>query len=49
VYLRIVVRQLRVTIEDDPANPRHLLTKPTIGDRFAESVEEDDDVIPSSE
>jgi two-component system, OmpR family, KDP operon response regulator KdpE len=47
-YLRIFVRQLRVKIEDNPANPKYLLTEPSIGYRFAESVE-GDCVIPSSE
>ena len=47
-YLRIFVRQLRVKIEDNPANPKYLLTEPNIGYRFAESVEVDS-VIPSSE
>jgi two-component system KDP operon response regulator KdpE len=47
-YLRIFVRQLRVKIEDNPANPTYLLTEPNIGYRFAESVEVDS-VIPSSE
>jgi two-component system KDP operon response regulator KdpE len=46
--LRIFVRQLRVKIEDNPANPKYLLTEARIGYRFAESVEEDS-VIPSSE
>ncbi|WP_433964654.1 winged helix-turn-helix domain-containing protein [Tunturiibacter gelidiferens] len=45
-YLRIFVRQLRVKIEDNPANPKYLLTEPNIGYRFAESVE-GDSVIPS--
>jgi two-component system KDP operon response regulator KdpE len=47
-YLRIYVRTLRMKIEDDPSNPKYLLTEPYIGYRFAESVE-DDSVIPSSE
>ena len=47
-YLRIFVRQLRVKIEDDPANPKYLLTEPSIGYRFAESVKRNS-VIPSSE
>jgi two-component system, OmpR family, KDP operon response regulator KdpE len=47
-YLRIFVRQLRVKIEDNPANPKYLLTEPSIGYRFAESVE-GDSVISSSE
>lgn len=37
--LRIFVRQLRVKIEDNPANPKYLLTEPSIGYRFVESVE----------
>jgi two-component system, OmpR family, KDP operon response regulator KdpE len=45
-YLRVFVRQLRRKIEDDPANPKYLLTEPSIGYRFAESVEEDS-VIPT--
>jgi two-component system KDP operon response regulator KdpE len=47
-YLRIFVRQLRVKIEDNPANPTYLLTEPNIGYRFAESVKVDS-VIPSNE
>ena len=35
-YLRTFVRQLRKKIEDDPANPRYLLTDPYVGYRFAE-------------
>jgi DNA-binding response OmpR family regulator len=46
--LRIFVRQLRVKIEDNPANPKYLLTEPSIGYRFVESVERDP-VIPSNE
>jgi two-component system KDP operon response regulator KdpE len=46
--LRILVRQLRLKIEGNPANPKYLLTEPNIGYRFAESVEEDS-VIPSTE
>jgi two-component system, OmpR family, KDP operon response regulator KdpE len=46
--LRIFVRQLRIKIEDNPANPKYLLTEPNIGYRFAESVE-GDSVIPSTE
>ncbi|HEX5235818.1 MAG TPA: response regulator transcription factor [Silvibacterium sp.] len=37
-YLRTFVRQLRKKIEDDPANPKYLLTDAYIGYRFAESV-----------
>jgi two-component system KDP operon response regulator KdpE len=40
-YLRTFIRQIRVKIEDDPANPVYLLTDSHIGYRFAESVEED--------
>lgn len=35
-YLRTFVRQLRKKIEDDPSNPRYLLTDPYVGYRFAE-------------
>jgi two-component system KDP operon response regulator KdpE len=34
VYLRIIVSQLRKKIEDDPLNPRYLLTGPHVGYRF---------------
>ena len=34
VYLRIYVSQLRKKIEDDPPNPKYLLTIPGIGYRF---------------
>jgi len=47
-YLRNFVRQLRLKIEDNPANPKYLLTEPNIGYRFAESLEVDT-VIPSSD
>jgi two-component system KDP operon response regulator KdpE len=33
-YLRTFMRQLRKKIEDDPGNPKHLLTDPYIGYRF---------------
>lgn len=36
-YLRTFIRQLRKKIEDDPANPRYLLTDIQIGYRFRES------------
>jgi two-component system KDP operon response regulator KdpE len=36
-YLRTFVRQLRKKIEDDPSNPRYLLTDPYVGYRFADS------------
>ena len=35
-YLRTFVRQVRMKIEDDPANPRYLLTESHIGYRFSE-------------
>jgi two-component system, OmpR family, KDP operon response regulator KdpE len=35
-YLRTYIRQLRLKIEDDPANPRYLLTDSHFGYRFAE-------------
>jgi two-component system KDP operon response regulator KdpE len=35
-YLRTFVRQLRKKIEDDPSNPKYLLTDAYIGYRFAE-------------
>jgi len=33
-YLRIFMRQLRQKLEDNPANPRHLLTEVGVGYRF---------------
>jgi two-component system KDP operon response regulator KdpE len=38
-YLRTFVRQLRKKIEDDPSDPRYLLTDAYVGYRFAESPE----------
>jgi two-component system KDP operon response regulator KdpE len=37
-YLRTYVRQLRKKIEDDPRNPRYLLTEPYVGYRFKEDI-----------
>jgi two-component system KDP operon response regulator KdpE len=37
-YLRTFMRQLRKKLEDDPANPKYLLTEAHIGYRFAEKV-----------
>jgi two-component system KDP operon response regulator KdpE len=37
-YLRTFMRQLRKKIEDDPSNPRYLLTDPYVGYRFAEDL-----------
>jgi two-component system KDP operon response regulator KdpE len=33
-YLRVYMAQLRRKLEDDPGNPRHLLTEPGVGYRF---------------
>jgi len=37
-YLRTFVRQVRMKIEDDPANPTYLLTESHIGYRFSKSL-----------
>ena len=37
-YLRTFVRQLRTKIEDDPGNPKYLVTEAHIGYRFSESI-----------
>ena len=37
-YLRTYIRQIRMKIEDEPADPRYLLTDSHIGYRFSESV-----------
>jgi two-component system KDP operon response regulator KdpE len=37
-YLRTFIRQIRIKIEDDPANPKYLLTESHIGYRFSEFV-----------
>jgi two-component system KDP operon response regulator KdpE len=37
-YLRTFMRQLRKKLEDDPANPKYLLTEAHVGYRFAEKV-----------
>jgi two-component system KDP operon response regulator KdpE len=37
-YLRTFVRQIRMKIEDDPGNPKYLLTESHIGYRFSDSV-----------
>ena len=34
-YLRVYMAQLRRKLEADPAHPRHLLTEPGMGYRFA--------------
>jgi two-component system KDP operon response regulator KdpE len=38
-YLRTFIRQIRMRIEDDPANPQYLVTDSHIGYRFNESIE----------
>jgi len=37
-YLRTFIRKIRMQIEDDPANPKYLLTDSHLGYRFTESV-----------
>jgi len=37
-YLRTFIRQIRMKIEDDPANPQYLLTESHLGYRFVESA-----------
>jgi len=37
-YLRVYVGRLRRKLEDDPANPKYLLTEPGVGYRFNPSV-----------
>lgn len=38
-YLRTFVRQLRTKIEDDPGNPKYLVTEAHIGYRFSEFIQ----------
>ncbi len=45
-YLRTFVRQLRKKIEDDPSNPKYLLTDPYVGYRFAELPSIDEATVP---
>ena len=45
-YLRTFVRQLRKKIEDDPSNPRYLLTDAYVGYRFAEAPEVSEPTVP---
>jgi len=40
-YLRSFVRMLRKKIEDDPARPRYILTKPWVGYRFCDPADPD--------
>ncbi|HVA24945.1 MAG TPA: response regulator transcription factor [Chloroflexota bacterium] len=37
-YLRVYVGRLRRKLEEDPANPRYILTEPGVGYRFASSA-----------
>lgn len=37
-YLRTFIRQIRVKIEDDPANPKYLLTDSHLGYRFSDGI-----------
>ena len=37
-YLRTFIRQIRMKIEDDPGDPKYLLTESHIGYRFSETV-----------
>jgi two-component system KDP operon response regulator KdpE len=37
-YLRTFVYQLRKKLEDDPTNPKYLLTEPYVGYRFSEAL-----------
>jgi two-component system, OmpR family, KDP operon response regulator KdpE len=45
--LRTFIRQLRKKLEDDPGNPRYLLTEPHIGYRFIGPEDTSDLVDPS--
>lgn len=40
-YLRSYIRQLRKKIEDDPAQPKYLLTEPWLGYRFYSAADSD--------
>ena len=39
-YLRVIMRQLRMKLEQNPSRPTYLLTEPYIGYRFVEHVRE---------
>jgi two-component system KDP operon response regulator KdpE len=34
-YLKVHVKHLRQKLEDDPSDPRYILTEPTVGYKFA--------------
>jgi two-component system KDP operon response regulator KdpE len=40
-YLRAYVRTLRKKIENDPAQPKYILTEPWVGYRFCDQAETD--------
>jgi DNA-binding response OmpR family regulator len=44
-YLRNYVRQLRKKLEDDPSQPKYLLTDASYGYRFAETVDSQVDLL----
>jgi len=48
-YLRSYVKALRKKIENDPANPRYILTEPWVGYRFCSPADTDSAVVLSSE
>jgi two-component system KDP operon response regulator KdpE len=48
-YLRSYIRQLRKKIEDDPAQPKYLLTEPWLGYRFYSAADSDDLPVESAQ
>jgi two-component system, OmpR family, KDP operon response regulator KdpE len=48
-YLRSYVRTLRKKLEDDPAQPKYILTEPWVGYRFQNPSDLDAVVIPAGE
>ena len=46
-YLRLYMGQLRAKLEDEPAEPRLLLTEPGVGYRLAEPDEDPGPLMPS--
>jgi two-component system KDP operon response regulator KdpE len=47
-YLRTFIRQIRMKIEDDPADPQYLLTETHVGYRFREAQEQIYAAFPGS-